>query len=60
MADEQLLSSKVTKLIEAAIAQALDHHRKLGQSIAIWRDGKVVILPPDQIPSSPTDADADS
>jgi hypothetical protein len=51
MVDDQRLSSKVNEGIKAAIAQALERHRKLGESIAIWRDGKVVILPADQIPS---------
>ncbi|PSB16673.1 hypothetical protein C7B76_11350 [filamentous cyanobacterium CCP2] len=39
---------------KAAIAQALERHRKLRESIAIWCDGKVVILPADQIPSPQT------
>lgn len=49
---QQLLSSKITEGVKTAIAQALDRHRKLGEPIAIWRDGKVVILPPDQIPTA--------
>lgn len=36
--------------VKEAIAQALERHRRLGQSIAVWRDGKVVILEADQIP----------
>ena len=39
----------LAELTQSAIAQALDHHRILGQSIAVWRDGKVVILAADQI-----------
>lgn len=58
MADDQLLSSKLNEGVKAAIAQALDRHRKLGESIAVWQDGKVVILPADQIPSSQTDSDS--
>jgi hypothetical protein len=50
MAEYQLLSSKITKGVESAIAQAIERHRKLGESIAVWRDGKVVILTADQIP----------
>ncbi|WP_110986447.1 hypothetical protein [Acaryochloris thomasi] len=50
MSDYQLLSSKINEGVKAAIAQALDRHRRLGESIAVWRDGEVVILPPDQIP----------
>lgn len=41
------------KAIEGILQEAVDHalsiHRKLGNSIAVWKDGKVVIIPPDQI-----------
>jgi hypothetical protein len=33
-----------------AIAEALERHRKLGEAIAVWKDGKVVILSAEQIP----------
>ena len=29
--------------------RALLAHKLAGQSIAVWRDGKVVVVPPDQI-----------
>jgi hypothetical protein len=54
MADEQLLSNKINEGVKAAIAQALERHRKLGESIAVWRDGKVVILTADRIPPTPS------
>lgn len=41
--------------VKAAIAQAIERHRKLGESIAIWKDGKVVILTADQIPTIQTE-----
>lgn|GEM_PF-291775 len=31
------------------VAEALTRHKALGQSIAIWRDGRVVIVPPEEI-----------
>lgn len=40
----------LTELVKSAIAQALERHRELGQSIAIWRDGKVMLLEAEQIP----------
>jgi hypothetical protein len=43
--------------VKKAVAQALDRHRRLGQSIAVWQDGKVVILAPDQIPLPPQNLD---
>lgn len=36
--------------VKVAIAQAIERHRKLGESIAIWKDGGVVVLTADQIP----------
>jgi hypothetical protein len=45
-----LRKSKIDPGVKAAIAQAIEKHRKLGQSISIWRDGKVVTLTAEQIP----------
>lgn len=45
------LSSKIDAGVKAAITQAIEKHRKLGQSISIWRDGAVVTLAADQISS---------
>jgi 20S proteasome alpha/beta subunit len=38
---------EITKLAKLAIAEAIERHRRLGESIAIWRDGKVVVLTAD-------------
>lgn len=43
------LSSKIDAGVKAAITQAIEKHRKLGQSISIWRDGKVVTLRAEEI-----------
>ena len=32
-----------------AVNAALLRHKKLGESIAVWRDGRVVIVPPEEI-----------
>ena len=50
MAEQQLLSSKINAGVQTAIAKALERHRRLGESIAIWREGKVIVLSGDQIP----------
>jgi uncharacterized protein (DUF2249 family) len=36
--------------VEAAIAQSIERHRKVGEAIAVWQDGEVVVLTADQIP----------
>jgi ABC-type proline/glycine betaine transport system ATPase subunit len=51
MADKELelLSSKIETGVKAAIAAAIERHLKLGQSISIMQDGKVVTLNADEI-----------
>jgi len=44
------LHRKIDADVKLAIAEAIEKHRKLGQSISIWQDGKVVTLTADQIP----------
>jgi hypothetical protein len=45
-------STMVTKIIQAGIKEALLKHKKLGNSVCEWRDGKVVTIPPEEIPVS--------
>ncbi|GET36724.1 XisH family protein [Microseira wollei] len=44
------LRKKIDAGVKIAIAEAIEKHRRLGQSISIWQDGKVVTLTADQIP----------
>lgn len=39
-----------TAAIRLGVRRALWRHKQLGQSVAIWEDGKVVILKPEDIP----------
>ena len=48
--EREIKHQKIFNGIGEAIAKALDRHRRLGESIAVWQDGKVVILTADQIP----------
>jgi hypothetical protein len=41
---------KMIAEMRAAVQEALARHKRLGNSIAVWRDGRVVVLPPDEIP----------
>jgi hypothetical protein len=36
--------------IRLGVRRALWRHKQLGESVAVWRDGKVVILKPEEIP----------
>lgn len=35
--------------LKAAVRQAVRRHKLLGQPIVEWRDGRVVLTPPDEI-----------
>lgn len=48
--ESRAINQKMRDGVKVAIAQAIERHRRLGESIAVWRDGKVVILEADQIP----------
>jgi len=41
---------EVERKINAAIYEALLDHHRAGNPVAIWQDGKVVIVPASQIP----------
>ncbi|AUB37665.1 hypothetical protein COO91_03611 [Nostoc flagelliforme CCNUN1] len=45
----ELLSTKIDAGVKTAIAVAIERHRKLGQSISIMQDGKVLTLTADEI-----------
>ncbi len=49
------LSSKIDAGVKTAIAEAIERHRKLGQSISTMRDGQVITLTAEQIPPQSTD-----
>lgn len=41
---------EIEEIFRRAVKEALWRHKRLGQSIAASRDGKVVIIPPEEIP----------
>jgi hypothetical protein len=45
-------SDRIVAAARAATAEAVRQHKLLGEPIAIWRDGKVVILQPEEIPDA--------
>jgi hypothetical protein len=47
---KKLLSEEIDQGVKTAVAQAIERHRRLGEAIAVWRDGRVVILQADEIP----------
>jgi hypothetical protein len=45
-------SDRIEGAVQKAVQDALRMHKRAGNPIAVWRDGKVVWLPPDEIPVS--------
>ena len=39
----------IERALDEAVRDALLRHKKLGQSIVIWRDGQIVRVPAEQI-----------
>ncbi|MFN2510700.1 MAG: hypothetical protein ABR568_04565 [Pyrinomonadaceae bacterium] len=39
----------IEKILQRAVNQALLMHKQLGNPIATWKDGKVIIVPPEEI-----------
>jgi len=42
--------ARIQKAMDEAVRAAILDHKRAGNPIAIWRDGKVVWLQPDEIP----------
>lgn len=40
---------RVRDALRKAVQQAIRYHKLMGQSIVVWRDGKVVEIPPEEI-----------
>jgi len=43
-------SEEVERVLGRAVRQALQMHKRAGNPVAGWRDGKVVIIPAEEIP----------
>lgn len=50
---------EIGQALKQAVNEALLRHKQLGNSVAVWKDGKVVIIPPEEIviPDDPTTED---
>lgn len=41
--------SEITESLARVGRDTMARHKALGQSIVVWRDGKVVVIPPEEI-----------
>jgi len=46
---------EIGQVLQHAVNQALWRHKRLGNPVAIWRDGNIVIIPPEEIVIPPDD-----
>lgn len=49
----------IDRALRHGVREALLKHQKLGQVVAVWRDGKVVVVPPEEILRDPDDGNGD-
>lgn len=42
--------TEIDKALALAVQDALWRHKQLGCPVVVWRDGKVVWIPPEEIP----------
>jgi len=52
-------AKEIEKILRQAVNHALIRHKRLGNPIATWKDGKVVIVPPEEIVISPEPTDSE-
>lgn len=46
---ELTLGEKALKALENAVAKVVEDHRRSGEPMAVWRDGKVVLEIPESV-----------
>lgn len=50
--------AQLDRLAHQAVQEALQAHKRNGQSVVIWRDGQIVTLLPSEIPGDPAGENA--
>lgn len=45
------LDRKIDAGIKQAVSVALEEHRRMGRAVVVWKDGKIVTIPPSEIPT---------
>jgi hypothetical protein len=48
--EEMTWSEKAEEALKRAVAKAIEEHRRMGVPIVLWKDGKVLIVPAEDIP----------
>ncbi|MCK6480177.1 MAG: hypothetical protein HUU06_08230 [Planctomycetaceae bacterium] len=56
--DAAALALRIDRALAEAVREALLHHKRAGNSVAVWSNGRVEWIPPEniRIPEPPVDA----
>jgi hypothetical protein len=47
-------ADEIERILQKAVRHELSIHKRLGNPVAVWRDGKVVVIPSEEIVLSTT------
>lgn len=47
--NDREIGERIDQGIREGVAKALMEHKKAGRAIAVWKNGRVIQIPPDQI-----------
>jgi hypothetical protein len=50
---------EIGEVLQLAVREALLMHKRIGNPVAIWKDGGVVIIPPEEIVIPPNDSETE-
>ena len=53
-------ATEIGEVLQRAVNHALLMHKRLGNPIAVWKDGEVVIIPPEEIVIPPDESETES
>jgi hypothetical protein len=48
--EEMTWAEKAEEALRRAVAKAIEEHRRMGVPIVIWKEGRVQIIPAEEIP----------
>lgn len=48
------VTARALRAFRQAVAEVIEDHRRTGRPVPLWRDGKVVMVPPDELPARRT------
>ena len=51
---------RIGRALRAGVRDALQRHKRDGDPVAVWREGQVVWLSPDQIPAASDESSEDT